>query len=228
MKPARRKGQQQVSPIPFLNPDPKAHIIGCSNEAPVILDGQEVATLIDLGAQVSSISAQLCENPTLQIQSLGQLLELEGMGGAAIPYLGYVEVNLQILGIKGYNEDVLLLVIPTTTYSKAVPVVVGTKIIDKSLSLMTMGELAKATMTWRQAHFGAVMLGSLQLSCNDSGQCEVTTGVASSIHQGGTVEVQKFQLNDVKGLVCTTQKVTIPPFSTVNIWANTSVKGHCM
>ena len=72
------------------------------------------------------------------------------------------------------------------------------------------------------------MSGSLQLSCSGSGQCEVTTWVASSIHQGGTVEVQKFQLNDVKGLVCTTQRVTIPPFSTVNIWANTSVKGHCM
>ena len=38
-------------------------------------------------------------------------------------------------------------------------VMVGTKIIDKALSLMTMGELAKATMTWRQAHFVAVMLG---------------------------------------------------------------------
>ena len=43
-----------------------------------------------------------------------------------------------------------------------------------------------------------------------------------------TVEVQKFRLDDVKDLVCTTQKVTIPPFSTVNVWANTSVRGHCM
>ena len=139
-----------------------------------------------------------------------------------------MEVNLQILGIKGYNEDVLLLVIPTMTYSKAVPVMVGTKIINKALSLMTAGELAKATMTWRQAHFGAVMLGSLQLSCSSSGKCEVTAGATSSFQQGGTVEVQKFQLNDVKGSVCTTQKVTIPPFSIINIWANTSVKGHCM
>ena len=72
---------------------------------------------------------------------------------------------------------------------------VGTKIIDKGLSLMTMGELARATMTWRQAHFGAVMLGSLQLSCSSSGQSEVTAGAASSIYEGGTVEVQKFQLN---------------------------------
>ena len=114
------------------------------------------------------------------------------MGGAAIPYPRYVEVNLQILGIKGYNEDVLLLVIPSMTYSKAVLVLVGTKIINKALSLMTAGELAKATMTLRQAHFGAVMSGSLQLSCSGSGQCKVTTGAASSIHQGGTVEVQKF------------------------------------
>ena len=94
-----------------------------------------------------SISAQFSKELTLQIQPLGQLLELEGMGGAAIPHLRFVEVNLQISGIKSYNEDVLLLVIPTATYSRTVPVVVGTKIINKALSLMTMGELAKATMT---------------------------------------------------------------------------------
>ena len=80
MKAARRKGQQQVTPIPFLNPDPIAHLVGCSNEAPVIIDSQEVTALIDLGAQVSSISAQFCKELTLQIQPLGWLLELEGMG----------------------------------------------------------------------------------------------------------------------------------------------------
>ena len=151
MKAAKRKGQQQVAPIPFLNLDPIACLTGCSNKAPVIIDGPEVTALIDSGAQVLSISAQFCEELTLQIQPLGQLLELEGTGGAAIPYLRYVEVNLQILGIKSYNEDVLVLVIPTTTYSKTVLVIVGTKIIDKA-----------------------------------------TTGAASSIQQGGTVEVQKF------------------------------------
>ena len=80
MKEAKRKGWQQVAPIPFLNPDPIAHLIGCSNEAPVIIDGQEVTALIDSGAQVLSISAQFCEELTLQIQPLGQLLELEGQG----------------------------------------------------------------------------------------------------------------------------------------------------
>ena len=80
VKAAKRKGQQQVTPIPFLNPDPIAHLIGCCNEAPVIIDGQEVTALIDSGAQVSSINAQFCKELTLQIQPLGQLLELEGTG----------------------------------------------------------------------------------------------------------------------------------------------------
>ena len=90
--------------------------------------------------------------------------------------LDIVEVNLLILGIRNNNEDVLLLVIPITTYSKMVLVVVGSKIIDKALSLMTAGELAKSTMTWRQAHFGVVMLGLLQLSCSSSDRREIGGG----------------------------------------------------
>ena len=80
------------------------------------MDGYKVTALVDSGAQVSTISARLCEELDPEIQPLGQLLELEGTGGAAIPYLGFVEVNLQIPGVRRYNEDVLLLAIPTTTY----------------------------------------------------------------------------------------------------------------
>ena len=85
------------------------------------------------------MSSQFCKELALEIQSLGQLLELEGTGGSAIPYLGFVEVNLQIPGIQHYNEDVLLVVIATMTYSKMVLVIVGSKIIDRALSLITKG-----------------------------------------------------------------------------------------
>ena len=93
---------------------------------------------------------------------------------------------------------------------------------------MTTGELAKATTTWQQAHFGVVMLGLLQLS--HSCTCENSTGEGAkhSSPRGDTVEVQKFSLDDVKGLVHTTQKVTILLFGTVNVCASTSVNGHCM
>ena len=93
----------------------------------MVIDGREVTALVDLGAQVLNISAQLCEEMGLEIQPLGQLLELEGTGGAAIPYLRFLEVNLQILGIRGYNEDVLLLAIPTSAYAERVLVMVGSK-----------------------------------------------------------------------------------------------------
>ena len=115
----------------------------------MIVDGQETTTLIDLGAKVSSVSTTFCKDVALQIQPLGQLLELEGTEGSAILYLRYVESNLQILGIKNYSEDVLLLVISTTTYSETVLVMVGSKIIDRAMSLTITGELTKVTITWR-------------------------------------------------------------------------------
>ena len=148
MKAAKKRGQLEIDPVLFLNPDPIACLVGYSNEAPANCGWGETTTLIYLGAQVSSVSAKFGEDLTLQIKPLGQLLELEETGGAAIPYLGFVEVNLEIPGIRNYNEHVLLLVIPPMTYSETIPVMVGSKIINKVLSLMAMGELVKATMTW--------------------------------------------------------------------------------
>ena len=188
------------------------------------MDGCKVTALVDLGAQVSNISARLCEELGLKIQPLGWLLELEGTGGAAIPYLRFLEVNLQILGIRRYNEDVLLLAIPTTAYSDRVLVMVGSKIIDKALGCMTAGELAKATATWQQAHFGAVMSGLLQLSHSISEKLAMQNLPGES----DPVEVQKYQLDGVNGAVRTTQKVTIPPFQTMTLKGNAGVKGHCM
>ena len=92
-----------------------------------MINRQETIALIDCGAQVFSVSSQFCEELALEIQPLSWLLELEGKGGTAIPYLGFVEVNLQIPGIPHYNEDVLLLVIPTMIYSQTVSVMVGSK-----------------------------------------------------------------------------------------------------
>ena len=177
-------------------------LVGCANEAPVVMDGCKVTALVDSGAEVSNISAILCEELGLEIQPLGQLLELEGTGGATIPYLRFVEVNLQIPGIRRYNEDVLLLAIPTMAYSERVPVMVGSKIIDKDLGCMTVEELAKATVTWQQAHFGAVMSGSLQLSHSSSEKLAKQNLPGES----DPVEVQKYWLDGVKGVVCTTHR----------------------
>ena len=207
MRAAQRMGQQEATPAPFLNPDPIACLVGHSNEAPLIMDGQRVTALIDSGAQVWDVSSQFCEGLTLQIQPLGSLLELEGTGGSTIPYLRYVEVNLQILGIKNYNEDVLLLGL---------------------MGVITKGEVTKLTTTWRQAYFGVVMFGSLQLPCTSQNRTGMEKEVVPSSPGVDTVEVNKFWLDKVQDHVCTSQRVTIPPLGTVSIHSNTSIRGHCM
>ena len=214
LKVVQKRGWPEVAPVPFLNPDSVTYLVGCSNKTPVIVGGWEMTTLIDSGAPVSNISFQFCGDLVLQIQLLGELLELEGTGGSTIPYLWFMEVNLQIQGIKIYNEDVLMLVISTTTYSETVPVMVGSKIKDRALSLMTKSELVKATTTWRQAHFGAVMSGLLQLPCTSSNKTRVEKEVSHSSLRDDPVKLRNFCLNDVRGPVKAT-KFNIPPFSTV-------------
>ena len=117
------------------------------NKAPVIVDGQKVTALIDSGAQVSSISSGFCDLLALVVQPLGRMLELGGTGGSVISYMGNMEVNLQIPGIKSYNEDILLLVIPTMTYSEKVLVMVRSEIIDWAVEMMTKGELTRQLQT---------------------------------------------------------------------------------
>ena len=94
MKAAKRIRWLEVASVLFLIPDPIADLLEHSNEALVIVDRLRMTTLIDSGAQVSSISSQFCKDLALQIQPLGQLLELEGTEGSTILYLRFVEVNL--------------------------------------------------------------------------------------------------------------------------------------
>ena len=164
----------------------------------MLVDGQKVAALMDSGAQVSSISSWFCDLLALEVHLLRRLLELESTGGSVIPYLAYVEVNLQIPGIKSYNEDIPLLAMPTTTYSEKVPVMVGSKIIDWVMGMMTNGELVRATVTWRQAHFGAVMSGSLQLAHTTSKEDGEVGKEVTPSPSSDPAASRKFCLDDIQ------------------------------
>ena len=45
MKACKKRGRLEVAPVPFLNHDPIACLMGCSNEVPVIIDGQKTTAL---------------------------------------------------------------------------------------------------------------------------------------------------------------------------------------
>ena len=64
-----------------------------------------------MGAQVSIITRDFCEQHGYDIYPVKQMLHLEGMGGFSIPYLGYIEATVRIPPIKDYEECVPMLVL---------------------------------------------------------------------------------------------------------------------
>ena len=90
----------------------------------------------------------------------------------------------------------MLLFIPTTTYSQKAPVMVGFKIIDRVMVMIMKGELVSAAAAWKQAHFSAVMSGSLQLPHRSARGMGMLQGAAPSAAPNPTVP-KEFSLHDV-------------------------------
>ena len=84
----------------------------------------------------------------MKIHKLETLLNIDGMGGIDVPYLGYVEVKLGVDKIQGMNEDCLFLVVPDSEYTDRVPVSVGTLHVDRCLEVLERGELKGLSKTW--------------------------------------------------------------------------------
>ena len=93
----------------------------------------ECLVLVDPGAQISTITIEFVKQLGLKIHQLDRILKFETTGGGDIPYMGYVEINLKLPEIKGFNEDVL--VIDESAYNQHVPVQLGTLHINKALCL---------------------------------------------------------------------------------------------
>ena len=131
---------------------------------------------------------------------MDSLLDIEGGGGIAIPYIGYVEVNLQIPEIKNYNEDALLMVMNDSKYGHKVPFAIGTTHIHAALKVMTEEEWDNITFPWQSVALPAC------------------TSKASGMGD--------FSLNSMRGDVKVHKTTILPPFSTTFIKGRSSVKGH--
>ena len=115
----------------FHNPNPWVKILGRANKSEIEIDGIKSKALIDSGAMISMMSKEYCDTHGYEIQPLDQLVPIEGSGGADIPYLGYIEVKMQIPVISSFEQDVLMLMSHTNMcYHKWVPIQVGIRIIE--------------------------------------------------------------------------------------------------
>ena len=175
-------------------------MIGKRNESLIIVDGEEYPGLLDSGAQMSTITIIQAKTMGLQIQSLESMLDIEGGGGITIPYIGYVEVNLQIPEIKNYKEDVLMMVMNDSRYGDRVPFAIGTIHLHAALEKMTKEEWDKMTLPWQ----------SIALPAK-----------ASKISG-----MENFSLDSVGGDVKVCKTTIVPPFSTTFVKGKSSVRGH--
>ena len=86
---ARSKPSSKV-----LNPDPWARQIGRANEEKIKVNGNTVTALLDTGGQVTHISLDYCQAMGIPINPIEQLVNIEGAGGDAIKYVGFIEADL--------------------------------------------------------------------------------------------------------------------------------------
>ena len=132
--------------------------MGRANESEIEIYGKISKALIDSGAMILMISRGYCDEHRYEIQPLDRLVPIEGSEGADIPYLGYVEVRMQILRISSFEQNVLMLVSQTTTpYHKRVPLQVGSQIIDQVANSITEDKLKSLSQSWKLAYVSTVL-----------------------------------------------------------------------
>ena len=135
----------------YDNLDPLFRLVGEANETMVVVEDQEARALIDSGSQLSAISLAWVKKLKLEPWQLQSILQIEGSGGLDVPYLGSVETCLRIPGIKAFDNDVLLLIIPDSTHTHHTPIILGTLHIDMAIKLATKKELENLSKQWKRS-----------------------------------------------------------------------------
>ena len=87
-----------------------------------------------------------------KIQRPEKLVNFTGANGLATEYSGYVEVDLQLPN-KGFNQDILILVVPHIEYHNFVPITLGTHTLEAIDQHLVSNNLVQSLETeWRLVH----------------------------------------------------------------------------
>ena len=88
--------QQQLSDRDdYINPDPLVCLTGGAIEAPVCIYGAQCKAIIGSRAQMLTITVSFIKQLGLHIEQLSQIFNTEACKGGKVPYLSYLEVNLE-------------------------------------------------------------------------------------------------------------------------------------
>ena len=134
-------------------------LVGPANEVELQIEGKPCQTLLDSGSMVSTISEEYYTeylSESIELQPLEDILEVEDAGEHKLPYTGYIEVDI-VVPETGDSHTVLILVVPTTTYHRRTPCLLGTNVIKQCILKLKEGADKAHTQkriptAWEVAH----------------------------------------------------------------------------
>jgi hypothetical protein len=109
-------------------------VIDRSKESDIYIEGNCCRAVLDTGAMVSSIAYKSHQSllPHFQINLFKDFkLHVTGAGDRALPYMGYIEVDVSVPDIGLESVICILLVAPDTQYTESVPVILGTHVLNR-------------------------------------------------------------------------------------------------
>ena len=184
----------------YHNPDPLGRLVGEVNESKVIVEGQETRALLDSGSQLSSISWSWVKKLNLEPKQLQSILRIEGSGGLEVPYLGYVEVQLEIPEVRAFNHNVLLLIVPDSAHMQYTPITLGTLHIDMAIKLATRKELESLNKQWQRSLI-AMRLSMKGAQVMDVEEAQIVAQLDSSVKLIRDIIVGPFETVEMKGIL---------------------------
>ena len=128
---------------------------------------------------------------------MGSKVTCMGLGNAYARPLGYIVIQVQVDGVRGYNEDQIALVIPDfSNFAARVTIILGMPTIGHVVNVMREVEIDALSMPWANARAAHLL----------------------AVHRMMPMEVGddwegKFDSNDDNSLIYTQKAETLEPFS---------------
>ena len=184
-----------------------------------LIDGEPVPALIDNGTRVNTVMPAFVKKHGLVVGSIADLNKHQGQipvscsGGYYTKPIGYVMVWVQFPGIPLYDENQVALVIRDgSEFSRRVPVIIGTPMIDRVVRALKESELDTIPEEWQRARRGHEFVnGFFVRSMN------LTEPMPTNTNQDPL---------DLNEKVFLKNKCTIPGFESTVVRAKTMMMGY--
>jgi len=114
--------------------DPK--LVGETSLVNIEIDGISTSALCDTGSCVSTCSDLFFKQnfPDKEVKPLSTRFEITCADGSQLPYKGYIEADLEAIGIPDSKKQLcLFLVVPDTDFNQSTPFLLGTNILNELL-----------------------------------------------------------------------------------------------